>query len=164
MSSGYETQDLRMKPLIQFTIGLIVLLAGSLFVSVFLAGKLTPESEEIVHPRAESREPLTAPRLQARPSLEIEQHRDAMENALREYRWVDPSAGVVQIPVDHATQMGVVHGFADLAENSKLLFCRSFFLFEKLIERQARHQIHGVVGLALTAETEVVDADDVGMA
>jgi len=45
------------------------------------------------------------PRLQVNPDRDIERLRAAEKTHLASYAWVDPSAGVVRIPIDRAMQM-----------------------------------------------------------
>ncbi len=104
-SVNYETSDLRMRPLIVFSIALLVLTAVSIVACIILLDVFRSEPLGISHPRAEVREETPAPLLQARPTGDIDAHRAAMEQSLQEYRWVDPGEGVVQIPVERAMDL-----------------------------------------------------------
>jgi hypothetical protein len=45
------------------------------------------------------------PRLEAHPSLDMKEMREAEDRKLNQYAWIDPDKGIVQIPVDRAMEL-----------------------------------------------------------
>ena len=109
---GYEVRDANIKGLLQFALGLAILLVVTLvamritFVELDKLTPLgpgpTPFSEE------NARQIPNGPLLQVKPHQELGDYCANQRTAVESYAWVNKSGGVVQIPIDQA--MKVVEG------------------------------------------------------
>ena len=59
------------------------------------------------------------PRLQTDPREDLRALRQAEDNALQSYGWVDKNGGVVRIPIDQAMKLTLERGFPVRAEGGK---------------------------------------------
>ena len=55
-----------------------------------------------------------APRLQVTPAVDLEQYRQAQQQVLDSYAWVDEKKGVAQIPIERAIELVAEHGLPPL--------------------------------------------------
>jgi len=104
ISIGYEKRDANARALLIFAAGLIAILVLILVlmavmfryfsVAQSLGPPASPFSAERVLP--------PQPRLQADPREDLQRLRAAENANLNSYGWVNPSAGVVKMPVDRA--------------------------------------------------------------
>ncbi len=104
-SERYEKRDFWMRPMVIASVVLMALIGASLVASSFLEDALKGSADAggpDLHPRAPSREISTEPLLQSHPVPDLEAYESAMQQALEEYRWIDPVGGVVQIPIERA--------------------------------------------------------------
>jgi hypothetical protein len=111
-SAAYETRDVKLRPLVVFTAGLVV--AGLvIYFVVFLLirlftsqaarqdAELAPTSIERPDAPGEERLP-PEPRIQANPEADLQALRAREDAVLTTYGWVDREAGVVRVPIDVA--------------------------------------------------------------
>ena len=100
---GHETGDINAWAIGKFALGLIVVCALSMG---FVFGLFKFFESQ--------REPLTAvdpvkvfpePRLQKTPMPDLKSIRDAEDQVLSTYGWVDPKQGLVKIPIDQAIDL-----------------------------------------------------------
>lgn len=111
-ATRYEERDVRWKPIAALTGGLIVLVLLALAVSLVLDDLLRTraETETEPHPLQELREGPPAPRLQAVPSRELDEHLAIVEEALGSYRWIDREEGLARIPIERAMEIVAERG------------------------------------------------------
>jgi hypothetical protein len=110
---GHETRDINVRVVMWFAIGLIVAAViihfalGAIF-AFFSKTHPSPEapSRIMVQPRIVAPEP----RLQTNPSVDLAQFREAEENKLNSYGWVDKQRGIVRIPIERAMDLIVQRG------------------------------------------------------
>jgi hypothetical protein len=104
---GYETRDANVRGLVIFglgmfaTIALVFVLAASVFRYFAKSQSLGPPAS----PFADLRTLPPAPRLQVEPREDLEHLRARENEKLNGYGWVDPKAGIVRIPIDHAMDL-----------------------------------------------------------
>ena len=101
---GYEKRDADIRALLIFgavlaaTLVLIFVLMLGVFRHFSRVQSLGPPAS----PFADSRALPPQPRLQLEPRMELEHLRQREDDILNSYGWVDPSAGIVRIPIDRA--------------------------------------------------------------
>ena len=105
----YEPGDVNAVSVTKFGMGMAFLILVFLF---SLAGlfryfaKLAAEAQPPVPPMGALVQKLPpGPRLEAHPSLDMQEMRDAEDRKLNQYAWIDPDKGIVQIPVDRAMEL-----------------------------------------------------------
>lgn len=119
-STAYETRDVKVRPLVQFLVGLtIATIAAYLIVlgvfRLFNAQKVAEDgnADPVAVARAatppEDRLPAE-PRIQADPAGELQILRRAEDRILDTYGWIDRSAGTVHIPIEQAMRIVVEQG------------------------------------------------------
>jgi hypothetical protein len=107
---GHEHTDVNVRPIFVAGIGLALALifVGALMLGLF---DLFAAHEARVSPPAN---PLAAaegprlppePRLQVHPVKDLRELREAEDNLLDHYGWVDKNAGVVRIPIERAIDL-----------------------------------------------------------
>lgn len=110
-SPAYERRDTAVRTVLLVTAGLavftvlIVLLSGGLL--RLFEGQA--ERAERPAPRWETAAPR-APLLQTDPGRQWTEVRAAQEARARRYRWIDPEAGTVQVPLDRALELVLDEG------------------------------------------------------
>jgi len=98
---GYEERDVNAWAVGRFAIGLVLLCILSLAVLVGFFRVL-----ENQHPLAEGARPVPPqPRLQQTPVIDLKAMRDAEDQVLTTYGWVDQAHGLVRIPIDKAIDL-----------------------------------------------------------
>jgi hypothetical protein len=119
-SKGYETRDIKLRPLIVFAAGIAVMGVVSYLVVFVLLGffsgqaakedaQLAPAS--LAQPTAPGEERLPPePRIQANPAGDLKMLRDQEDVILTTYGWVDARAGVVRVPIDVAMKLVLEEG------------------------------------------------------
>ena len=112
---GYEVTDVRPGPVVLSALVLagVVSVVSWGMVGVFRglerrASRLDA-LEDLGHVRRIELE-VPSPRLQDRPSLELEEHRALERRRTEEYAWIDREAGLVRIPVGRAVELLLERG------------------------------------------------------
>jgi hypothetical protein len=111
---GYEVRDANIKALLQFALGLAVLLAVTLVAMRFTFSyldKMTPLGPA-ASPFENSRQIPSGPLLQVKPHQELNDYCSGQRDAVNNYAWVNQSGGVVQLPIDRAMDVTLQHGLA----------------------------------------------------
>lgn len=118
--AAYETRDVKVRPLVLFTVGLAVtIIAAYLIVlGIFrLFDARETAKDASANPAAVQRAALPVeqqlpaePRIQADPAGEYDVFRRREDELLSTYGWVDREAGLVRIPVDQAMKIVVEEG------------------------------------------------------
>jgi hypothetical protein len=106
----HETADVDVRSIVIFGVGLIVFCVGAFALLVGLFKYFDArETAQQGNPRpginVDVRRLPPEPRLQAAPISDLQEMRDAEENIIGGYGWVDRSQGVVRIPVDKAMDL-----------------------------------------------------------
>jgi len=113
---AHEQSDVALRPLLTFAGGLLALGAVVYFVVFLLFTYFTRQadraSQDLRFPLAvgqENRLP-PEPRLQANPRQDLRDLREAEDQRLTTFGWVDRNAGVVRIPIDEAMKLTLQRG------------------------------------------------------
>jgi len=114
-SSHHEESDVNIRGILIFAAGLVVV---TMFIGVVVWGlfQYFNAREESTgapsFPLAVSQERRTPPepRLQTNPREDLRELRDAEQETLTTYGWVDRNAGVVRIPIDDAIRLTLQRG------------------------------------------------------
>jgi hypothetical protein len=116
-AAGHELSDVSIGGLITFLAGLVVSLAvvvmavaGMFVLLMRQAEKADPPQPPLADLRAKD---PPAPRLQEAPALDMRKSEAEQAAALRETRWIDKEAKVVQLPIERAMQLVVERGLPD---------------------------------------------------
>lgn len=112
---GYELTDISTRVVVVFATALV---AAGVVVHVLVwllfayLGQATAVSYSRQYPLAAiGPAPLpAAPMLQVKPREELKQLRAEEDAILSSYRWIDPNAGIVRIPIDRAMQLVLERG------------------------------------------------------
>jgi hypothetical protein len=110
----YEQNDLSFRPIILFGVGLIgitllVLLSMSVFFTSLAARRA--QQDPPLSPLAQARpQHPPEPRLQIAPRLDLQHLRQAEDDILHSYGWVDRGAGIVRIPIEQAMDLLAARG------------------------------------------------------
>lgn len=117
---AYETRDVKVRPLVVFTVGLAVTIIAAylIILGIFrLFDARETAKDATADPAAVQRAALPveltlppSPRIQADPAGEYEALRRREDDLLSTYGWVDREAGVVRIPVELAMKLVVDQG------------------------------------------------------
>ncbi len=118
--AAYETRDVKVRPLVVFTVGLAVTIVAAYLITlgVFrLFDAREAAKDASADPAAVRRAALpveqqlpAAPRIQADPAGEYDLLRRREDELLSTYGWVDREAGLVRIPIDQAMKIVVEEG------------------------------------------------------
>ncbi len=122
-SSGHETRDVRLRPIVWagiILIGLSLVAFGVAFLTVKVERERAGEASLSQNPLELSvgRQEPPAPRLQPQPLRDIRELRAANDAQLANYAWVDKSAGVVRIPIERAMELVAERGLPTRAEGA----------------------------------------------
>jgi hypothetical protein len=104
IGAGYEKRDASARVMGLFaagllgTIAVIVILMAVMFRYLSASQSLGPPSS----PFAADRVLPPQPRLQADPKVDLQRLREQESSNLNSYGWVNPSGGVVRMPIDQA--------------------------------------------------------------
>lgn len=103
----HETTDADIRVIVKFSIGLAVLILAAMIAMRFLFDylKATQQLGPPASPFAESQSAAPAPRLQVQPVEDLKQLRQAEDEKLNGYGWVDQKAGIARIPIDRAMDL-----------------------------------------------------------
>ncbi|MBI5431511.1 MAG: hypothetical protein HZA52_01640 [Planctomycetes bacterium] len=107
VAAGYEKEDPKVKPILIFTILLVLANVATFYAMIWTNNAFTAaeaSKDVVAHPLAVVAEP-PAPRLQAVPSAEWNAFKTEQQTAIGVYRWLDRTNGVVQIPVERALEI-----------------------------------------------------------
>ena len=113
-SSGHETRDAGISPIVLVGAGLAITLAlvGLMVYGVFRYLLVRPST--VFHSN-----PMTVldpqipplPRIDEHPAIEIKKLRADEDHTLSTYGWIDKKAGVVHIPIERAMELQLQRGF-----------------------------------------------------
>ena len=119
---GHETRDVDIRFIGLFSLGMVVLLAGSLVLMGWLFGVFAgkPLGRGRSAPIAEMRPYPPAPRLQASPTRDMQEMRRTENTRLQSYGWIDQTAGIARIPIDQAMELLATRGLPSWNEVSGL--------------------------------------------
>jgi len=108
----HEASDANIRSIVKFAIGLAVLIVAAMIAMRWLFDylKATQQLGPPASPFAESQAAPPAPRLQVRPVQDLKQLRQAEDEKLSSYGWVDEEAGIARIPIDRAMDLLVQKG------------------------------------------------------
>jgi hypothetical protein len=109
-TSGHEKRDARFRPIALAFGVLFILMALSYAISglvLHLDSRQTSRSPATT--RGDGRA-LSEPRLQTDPAQDLERLRQAENDALNNYGWVDRSRGIVRVPIDRAMELLLKRG------------------------------------------------------
>ena len=114
----HERHDVNIRWMAYFGVALVVLLVGSAVLMWWLFDIFDNESQRVDTPTplAESQPLPPGRRLQASPAQDMREMLAAERRLLEHYTWVDPSAGVVRIPIEQAMEWVVTQGLPDWRE------------------------------------------------
>jgi hypothetical protein len=114
----HERHDVNIRWMAYFGVALVVLLVGSAVLMLWLFGIFDIEARRVDTPTrtAESQPLPPGPRLQASPAQDMREMLAAERRLLEHYAWVEPSAGVVRIPIERAMEWVVTQGLPDWRE------------------------------------------------
>jgi len=112
----YEKSDLHLKPVWSFAWSLLGLMFAGLFAAflIFAGYAKLWEVQDRNHQPSRLAASLPAhppePRLQEVPAQDLKSFRERENQAAQSYGWVEPSAGVVRIPVERAMELLLKRG------------------------------------------------------
>jgi len=111
---GHELRDVRSRPIVGFCLGLLLLVALSLWLTRVLfnyfAVRESNASSSLRSQVSGKPQLPPEPRLQVMPVQDRRQIATSEENMLHSYGWVNQSSGIVRIPIDKAMQLIVERG------------------------------------------------------
>ena len=120
---GHETRDISTRVVVIFAVSLVVgavlVHAAIWLVYLFLGSQADRADAAREFPMAATGAPAQppAPRLQTQPREELKAMRAAEDQRLTGYGWVNPSAGVVFIPIAQAMRQTVERGLPVRSES-----------------------------------------------
>lgn len=114
-SAGHERRDITPRPIVFAGLGLVVVVVAlAVLMRVLFGFFAVRESTESSpgSPLAGSygRSEPPAPRLQARPILDLQALRAEEAAALQSYGWIDRDRGIVRIPIERAMALLTARG------------------------------------------------------
>ena len=103
----HETRDADIRTLVKFAVGLFVLIVAAMIAMRFVFNyfKATQQLGPPASPFAESHTLPSVPRLQIHPVQDLSQLRQAEDDRLNSYGWVDQKAGIARIPIGRAMDL-----------------------------------------------------------
>ena len=113
-----ERLDVNIRWMAYCGVALVVLLVGSagLMLWLFDIFDIGPQRVDTPTLTAESQPLPPGPRLQASPVQDMREMLATERRLLDHYAWVDPSAGVVRIPIERAIEWVATQGLPDWRE------------------------------------------------
>lgn len=112
-SRRHETADVEVRTILMFAAGVAALFLAGLLASAGVFHYFV--THQSLGPQASPFENLrTLPpelRLQVQAPVDLKRYRASQEQILGSYGWVDPSAGVVRIPIERAEEILLQKGF-----------------------------------------------------
>jgi hypothetical protein len=120
-STAYETRDVKVRPLVQFIVGLTIVAAVTYLVvfgllRMWTAGAdrqdaLVQPATAVAAPAKPGEERLPPePRIQANPAADLKTLVEEERAILTTYGWVDRQAGVARVPIEVAMQRVLEQG------------------------------------------------------
>jgi hypothetical protein len=111
-NAGYEKRDVNTRGILYFALALFLVLVASFVSMRFVFGYFfaTQPLGPAATPFNSSRELPPDPRLQPDPAGDLNQVRQAQEELLNSYGWVDRANGNIRIPVDRAMDLVIKRG------------------------------------------------------
>lgn len=100
--SSHENTDAKPMPLVWFGVGMVVFIAASAAVGLWVLRALESVSVDHPGPGAVSQAAPAEPRLQVSEWSDLKALRGEAERTLRTYDWADSSKGAVRIPIERA--------------------------------------------------------------
>ncbi|HWB12025.1 MAG TPA: hypothetical protein VG826_22560 [Pirellulales bacterium] len=114
-SAKHETTDVRSTPLVFSALVLAVAVALVCVFLIWFFGRLENHArrhDPRLSPLVGSQTP-PAPRLQTSPASDLARMREAEDQALHRYRWIDKERGTVQLPIDRAMALLLEEGLPE---------------------------------------------------
>jgi hypothetical protein len=107
-----EPSDVRPFGLLVFSVSLLLVVGGIMVAAKVVLDRLVASRPRPVVPLAAvgPAELPPEPRLQSSPTLELNELRAREDQEMSGYRWVDRSAGIIEIPVDRALELVAARG------------------------------------------------------
>jgi hypothetical protein len=118
----HELKDVTPRPIVGFCLGLLLLMALSLWVTRIMFDYFaTREAKSVSVPSLLKERPQfpPEPRLQVMPVQDLKQIRDAEQNLLHSYGWVNQQSGIVRIPIERAMQLIAERGLPSLPASTE---------------------------------------------
>lgn len=120
-AAGHELRDVKFRPIVVATLGLALVVVSVLFGMWEYVGHMAAREARLSPPAnplaAESgRELPPHPRLQTAPIDDLRKLREAEDNLLTTYAWVDAEKGLVRIPIKRAMDLLVARGIHPKSE------------------------------------------------
>lgn len=118
LRTDHERHDINIRWMAYCGVALVVLLVGSAVLMWWLFDSFDSERQRVDTPTltAESQPLPLGPRLQASPVQDMQEMLATERRLLDHYAWVDPSAGVVRIPIERAMEWVATQGLPDWRE------------------------------------------------
>jgi hypothetical protein len=112
-SPGHETTDADVKPILQFLVGLgllmVAVMIGMAFLFNFFEAQYLEEGKRL-SPVVDTRQIPPEPRLQSNPAVDLGGLRAWEAEQLNSYGWVDETTGIFRIPIERAMELTVENG------------------------------------------------------
>ncbi len=110
---GYETSDAALRPLVMLGVALVLLcLLGVGVAELVVPGleRRATRADEAAERWSWAAVPPHGPLLQRNPRADLVEYRDAHEQLLTTYGWVDRDAGIVRVPIERAMELVLERG------------------------------------------------------
>lgn len=136
--AGHETTDAKIRPLIMFSIGLVILSVATFFAMRAMFDSLSKRERDEApprHPLAAGMEIPPEPRLEPMPGYDLPPlgadgqrpfatrglaaHRKQEQETLDSYGWIDRQAGIVRVPIDRAIELTLTEGLPIAGEKKR---------------------------------------------
>jgi hypothetical protein len=114
-SAKHETTDVRSTPLVFSALLLAVAVALVCLFLIWFFGRLEGRAQRHdprLSPLVGSQTP-PEPRLETTPAASLRHLREAEDQALYRYRWIDKERGVVQLPIERAMSLLLEEGLPE---------------------------------------------------
>ena len=119
---GHELGDVKIRGIILFTLGLLVMAIVVHFATGALMSRFGNEARTLAKSRPsrfdDDKGQFPAPRLQADPARDMAAFRQRESETLANYGWADRKAGVARLPIDRAIDILVKRGLPARPANS----------------------------------------------
>jgi hypothetical protein len=106
---AYEKQDVHVRPILLFGVGLIVLAGIVLLLMAWMFGYFEVREERVDVPESplvsQAGQPPPEPRLQVTPYDDLNRMRAEEDKVLNSYAWIDQPGGVARIPIARAMDL-----------------------------------------------------------
>ena len=110
---GHEVRDVQVRPIVTFTVGLVILTGVVLLLMGWLFHYFATRQAQVdlpPSPLAVTREGPPEPRLEVVLDQVLREVRADEDTLLHTYGWVDQQAGMVRIPIDRAMTLMLERG------------------------------------------------------